>query len=51
MNVRSIRDRDRTADSTPLSTPSTIHKMADPMTSDSVIGKALAMTELTDSEW
>jgi hypothetical protein len=28
-----------------------IHKMAAPMTSDSVIGKALAMTELTDCWW
>ena len=49
--MRSSSDRDRTADSTPLSTPSTIHKMAAPMTSDSVIGKAAAMIELTDCWW
>ena len=49
--MRSISDRARTADSTPLSTPMMIHKMAAPITSDSVMGNAATMIELTDSLW
>ena len=51
MKVRSITDRARTADSTPLSTPMTIHRMAAPITSDSVMGNAAAMIEFTDWLW
>ncbi len=49
--MRSEADRDLTADSTPLSTPSTTQMMAAPMTRDSVIGNAAFSTEFTDSPW
>ena len=51
MKVRSARDRFRTADSTPLSTPSTTQMMAAPMTRDTVIGTAAFSTEFTDWPW
>jgi hypothetical protein len=51
VKVRSSTERARTADSTPLSTPITIHRIAAPMTSDSVIGSADAMIEFTDWLW
>jgi len=44
-------DLDLTADSTPLSTPSTTQMMAAPMTRDTVIGTADFSTEFTDWPW
>ena len=49
--MRSISDRARTADSTPVSTPMMIHRMDAPITSDSVMGNAALMIEFTDSLW
>ena len=51
MKVRSSTDRARTADSTPVSTPMMIHRMDAPITSDSVMGNAALMIELTDWLW
>ena len=48
MNARSAKDRARTADSTPVSTPMMTHRMAAPRTSERVIGNAAARIELTD---
>ena len=49
--MRSITDRARTADSTPVSTPMMSHRMAAPITSDSVMGNAAVMIEFTDWLW